>query len=121
MTISRLKNENGVSLLEVLVAMMILSFSLMMLLNMAMIALDGNDWSNKTTLSTQLLQEKLEQIRATASFGNGSDTANGVIRTWNVSYAGPHLRQVDVSVVWLDMQAQERTNAITAYVRSDSV
>jgi prepilin-type N-terminal cleavage/methylation domain-containing protein len=82
MNIPKLRQQNGVTLLEVLVAMIIMSVSLMMLLNMAMIALDGNDWSNKTTVATQLLQEKLEQIRASGDFTNGSDTLQGVTRTW---------------------------------------
>jgi Tfp pilus assembly protein PilV len=118
---ARLKNENGTSLIEVLVALIILSFSLLILLNMAMIALDGNDWSNKTTLATQMLQQKIEQIRASANFTNGSDTASGIVRTWTITNAGSHLRQVDVSVLWQDMQARERTNTITAWVRTDSV
>jgi Tfp pilus assembly protein PilV len=118
---ARLKDENGTSLIEVLVALIILSFSLLILLNMAMIALDGNDWSNKTTLATQMLQQKIEQIRASANFTNGSDTASGIVRTWTITNAGSHLRQVDVSVLWQDMQARERTNTITAWVRTDSV
>ncbi len=56
-------NQDGISILEVLIAMIILSMALLLLLNMAMVALDGNDWSNKTTVATQMLQEKLEQLR----------------------------------------------------------
>lgn len=121
MKISKLKNQDGISLLEVLVAMMILSFSLLMLLNMGMIALDSNDWSNKTTTATQMLQEKLEQIRGSRDFSNGRDTVDGIVRKWTVTNAGSHLRQVDVEVIWEDMKAAEQTNTITAYVRSDSV
>ena len=39
----RLADARGVSFLEVLVAMIIISVSLLLLLNLAMIALDGND------------------------------------------------------------------------------
>ena len=80
----KLDNLRGVSLLEVLVAMILTSFALMMLLNMAMIALDGNDWSNKTTLAAQVMQEKLEQIRGggMASMQSGSDSAQGLTRIW---------------------------------------
>jgi type II secretion system protein I len=121
MKISKLRKQDGVTLLEVLVAMIIMSVSLMMLLNMAMIALDGNDWSNKTTIATQLLQEKLEQIRASQDFTNGSDTAQGVTRTWQITNAGDHLRKVDVSVTWRDIKAREKGSALTAYVRTDSI
>ena len=117
------KNQSGITLLEVLVAMLITSFSLLMLLNMGMIALDGNDWSNKTTVATQLLQQKLEQLRGGgyAALQNGSDTAQGLTRTWKVSSAGNHLRQVDVSVTWTDIKADVHTSQMTAYIRTDSI
>ncbi len=121
MNTTKIRNQNGVTLLEVLIAMLILSFALLMLLNMAMVALDGNDWSNKTTLATQLLQEKLEEIRGSGNFTNGSDTAQGVVRSWTVSNAGSHLRRVDVSVVWQNMQSLSQTNSLTAYVRTEGV
>ena len=121
--IQKLKSQRGVSLLEVMVAMILTSFSLMMLLNMAMIALDGNDWSNKTTLATQVMQEKLEQIRGSgaALMQSGSDTAQGLTRVWTVSNAGSHLRKVEVKVSWSDIKAEQHTNTLTAYVRTDSV
>ena len=121
MKITSIQNQNGISLLEVLVAMLIMGFSLLMLLNMAMIALDGNDWSNKTTLAAQLLQQKLEEVRASGNFTSGSDTAQGVQRSWSVSSAGNHLRCVDVTVAWEDMKGREQQNTMTAYVRTDSI
>jgi Tfp pilus assembly protein PilV len=118
-----LKNQTGVSLLEVLVAMILTSFALMMLLNMAMIALDGNDWSNKTTMATQALQEKLEQIRGqgVAYASNGSDSVGNLSRQWSISSAGNHLRRVDVQVTWTDMKAETHTDQLTTYVRTDSL
>jgi len=124
MRLAMIQNEKGVSLLEVMVAMLLISFSLLMLLNMGMIALDGNDWSNKTTRATQMLQEKLEELRGGgyASMVSGSDTAaGGIIRTWTVTSTGNHLRRIDVDVIWEDLQARHRTNSMTAYVRTDSV
>ena len=90
---------------------------------MAMIALDGNDWSNKTTIATQVMQEKLEQIRGggAAAMQSGTDTAQGLTRVWTVSNAGSHLRQVEVQVSWTDIKAEKHTNSLTAYIRTDSV
>lgn len=121
--IRKLKSQAGVSLLEVMVAMILTSFSLMMLLNMAMIALDGNDWSNKTTLATQVMQEKLEQIRGSgmAAMVSGNDTAQGLNRVWKVTDAGSHLRRVEVEVTWSDIKAKRHSNSLTAYIRTDSV
>ena len=119
----KLGTSRGFTLLEVMVAMILTSFSLMMLLNMAMIALDGNDWSNKTTLATQVMQEKLEQIRGggMAAMVSGSDTSQGLTRAWSVTNAGSHLRRVDVEVSWSDIKAQQHSNSLTAYIRTDSV
>jgi len=74
-----IKSQDGITLLEVMVAMIIMSFSLLLLLNMTMVALDGNTWSENTTVTTQLLQEKLEQLRSVrnTNLQSGSDTAQG--------------------------------------------
>src|SRR5512147_2235046 len=107
---ARIRNQKGVTLLEVMVAGLILSVALLMLLNMAMVALDGNDWSNKTTLATQLMQEKLEQLRGDVSPASGSDTKSGINRVWTVSSAGAHLRRIDVNVDWKDVRNVTKTN-----------
>ncbi|UCC44777.1 MAG: prepilin-type N-terminal cleavage/methylation domain-containing protein [Candidatus Zixiibacteriota bacterium] len=116
-------NQDGITLLEVLVAMIIMGFALLLLLNMAMVALDGNDWSNKTTLVTQLLQEKLEQLRSVRNDNlvSGSDTAQGFSRQWTVTDVGNHLKQIDVKIEWEDIRNQTVTNKMTALVRTDSL
>lgn len=118
-----IRNQDGISLIEVLVAMILMAFSLMLLLNMAMVALDGNYWSNKTTIATQIMQEKLEQLRASgvSNMKNGKDTAQGLVRSWKITTAGKYLRQIDVEIEWDDIQARTHTNKMTAWVRSDSV
>jgi len=123
MILKKYRNDRGITLLEVMIAMFITSFALMMLLNMAMVALDGNDWANKTTQATQLLQEKLEQLRGggAAVLFSGSDTADGLTRTWTVTNAGNHLRQVDVSITWEDVGAEEHTTSLRAFIRTDSI
>ncbi|RKX27064.1 MAG: hypothetical protein DRP45_02005 [Candidatus Zixiibacteriota bacterium] len=122
MKISIAKCEKGISILEVLVAMIILSLALLMLLNMGIVALDSNRWSDRTTVATQLLQEKMEEIRASGNFTSGSDTAGSdIVRSWTVNDAGNHLREVIVNVAWLDLRANEHVNSITAYVRTDSI
>jgi len=92
-------------------------------LNMAMVALDGNDWSNKTTIATNLLQEKIEQFRGMSSLpaGSGTDTVGEIVRNWTITNAGSHLRQVDVQVVWEDIKAQTKTNSMTTFIRTDSL
>lgn len=118
---SKLTNQSGMTLLEVMIAMVIMSISLLLLLNMAMVALDGNDWSNKTTIATQLMQEKLEQLRNSANPVSGSDTTYGVSRNWVVTNAGSHLRQVEITATWEDIRANIVTDCLSTFIKTDSV
>lgn len=120
MMFNKLKSEKGISMLEVMIAMIILSVALLVLLNMAMVALDGNHWSDRTTVATQLLQQKLEQMRADVAIGltSGTDTVDNISRKWTVTNAGNHLRQVEVEAVWLDLRQDQRTNKVTALIRT---
>lgn len=124
MKISKRFNQKGLTILEVLVAMIILSMALLVLLNMAMVALDGNDWSNKTTIATQLMQEKMEQLRnipGLSSSYSGADTAAGVSRVWNVTNADNHLRKVIVAVTYENIKGDAVTNELTSYIKTDSL
>jgi Tfp pilus assembly protein PilV len=117
----KLKTTNGVSILEVLVAMLILSVALLLLMNMAMVALDGNDWSHRATLVTQLTQQKLEELRGSGNPTSGSDIVNGVTRTWTVTNAGSHLRNVQLEMVWSDVKSKVHTDTMTCLIKTDSV
>lgn len=115
-------NQNGLTLLEVLMAIVILSVSLLLLLNMAMVALDANDWSNKTTLAIQAAQEKLENLRSSAnSMSSGQDTVGGVSRQWTVTNVGNFLRKVDVVITWEDIRTHDHSDTLTAFIRTDSI
>ena len=120
MNMCKLKSQKGISMLEVLIAMIILSMALLVLLNMAMVALDGNYWSDRTTVATQMMQQKLEQMRADVAAGltSGSDTVDNIARSWTVTNVGSHLRQIEVQAVWLDLRQHERTNTVTALIRT---
>ncbi len=114
-------NEQGITILEVMVAMIILSMSILLLLNMAMVALDGNDWANNTTAATQLMQQKLEQLRTSGDLTDGSDTIGEYARSWVVTNVGSHLRKIDVRVDWEDIRSHSKVDSLTAYIKSDSV
>jgi Tfp pilus assembly protein PilV len=121
MRVRKINKSDGITILEVLIAMLILSMSLLLLLNMAMVALDGNDWSNHTTVVTQLMQQKLEEIRASGALTNGHDSVSGVARTWNVTNVGPHLRNVNIAMNWSDVRAREHNDSMSALIRTDSL
>lgn len=122
MKLRRLTGPDGFTILEVLVAMIILGMSLLLLLNMAMIALDGNDWSNNTTVATQLLQEKLEQLRSqTVKLESGYDSPDSLQRVWTVTDAGNRLKKVEVVVTWTDIRNNTVSNSMTTYIKTDSI
>ncbi len=115
----KVTNRDGVSILEVLVAMIIMSVSLLLLLNLAMIALDGNDWSNNTTRITQLLQEKLEQARATnPAPGSYVDTAGDYVRTCQVDSVDTFLKQVVVQIAWTDIRGHDKAYSMSALLKT---
>ncbi len=115
-------NSRGFTLLEVMISMIILGMALLVLLNMGMVALDGNDWSNKTTTSTQTTQQKLEHLRANiANATPGSDTIRGMERSWDIRQAGKFLREVIVATRWEDVRGIIHNDSMTAYVRTDSI
>ena len=117
----RMRNQKGLTLLEVLISMVIISIALILLLNMAMIALHSNDWSNKATFASQLLQQKLEQLRNTSMPADGTDSSNGVALSWTVTDVGSHLRQVSIVATWEDIKANQVSNSVTTYIKTDSV
>jgi prepilin-type N-terminal cleavage/methylation domain-containing protein len=115
------KNEQGVTLMEVMIAMIILSVALLMLLNMAVVAIDGNDWSNRTTAATQMMQEKLEQLRNEVDGAeSGSETIDGVTCEWDVTDGGDFLWQVDILVQWKDVRNKTHRDSITSFLKADA-
>ena len=114
--------QDGFTILEVMVAMVIIGVSLLLLLNMGMVALDGNDWANQTTRATQLMQEKLESLRSSGDqMESGRDTVAGITRIWTVSNVGDFLKRVDVTVEWEDIRSSIHADTMTAFVRCDSL
>ncbi|MFH2035453.1 MAG: prepilin-type N-terminal cleavage/methylation domain-containing protein [Candidatus Zixiibacteriota bacterium] len=114
-------NNEGFTILEVLVSMLILSLSLLLLLNMAMVAMEGNDWSNNSTASTQLMQEKLEQLRTDMVLVSGIDTVDNIERRWRVTTVANHLRKIEITAAWHDRRGQELSNSLTAYIRTNTI
>ncbi|MCP4566720.1 MAG: prepilin-type N-terminal cleavage/methylation domain-containing protein [FCB group bacterium] len=117
----QISNDQGFTLLEVLTSMFIMSFSMLLLLHLAMVALDGNTWASGTTSSTQLLQEKLEELRSFDDPESGADTVGQVYRDWTVTTAGSHLRQVALTATWYSPDSLAHSNTITTLIKTDSL
>ncbi len=116
----RITNEEGFTLLEVMTSMLIMSFSLLMLLHMAMIALDGNRWSSRTTSCAQIMQQKLEDLRNVANPVSGEDSIGEFSRSWTVTTAGTHLRQVEITATWVSPDSLVQSNNITTLIKTNA-
>ena len=98
----RLKDREGFTLLEVMIAMVILAIGLLGLASMHIMAIKGNSFGQQMTVASTMAQNQLEQFRrATGALVTGNDTVtdqNGITytRTWTVT---PNAPQTGASTV----------------------
>jgi len=115
------KKQSGFTLLEVLLAMLILAVALLALAKMSTSVIRGNAFSSKYTQSTTLAEQQLEILENTpfANLASGNDTSGIFTRTWTVAGAGT-TRTVTMTVSWPDSNAPggTRQTSITT-VRSN--
>ena len=114
----KLKKNDGFSILEVMVSIIILTLSLVLLLNMAIVALSANNWSNQATMSTQILQEKLEELRTSMDLSDGLDTVSNIQRAWKVDWVNSLLRRVNIEATWMNDRGDTLNNSMTTYIRT---
>ena len=105
-----LMNSKGFTLIEMLVAMIILSIALLALAGLMVTTTRNNSFGGHITEAATLAQDKLEEFRAIAWNGivSGNDqkqTSSGVSyqRTWNVATsADGNLKTVTLTINWSD-------------------
>lgn len=114
MTVSGLRNKNGFTLVEVMVAMFILAIALLGLISLTTMVIKGNSFSKTMTTATTLAKDKLEQLKNTAygsssgykSLSGGADTVESIYnRTWTVTpdppgTPAPGMKTIVVTVQW---------------------
>ena len=102
---SHFSNDQGLTLLEILVAITVLCVGLLAVAMLFPTSSGNIDYGGNMSQATALAQEKMEQLRNTsfASIAGGNDAPTGYTRTWTVSDAGStpyRLRTVTVTVSW---------------------
>ena len=107
------KKSKGFSLVEVLVALVILSISLLALAGLMVQSTKNSSWGSHMTEAATLAQDRLEALRAVRpqsdipeGMNNDQVTAaSGIVytRTWTVTTnpAGT-LRTITISITWSD-------------------
>ena len=78
-------NDNGFTLIEVLVAIVILSVGLLGMASLTVGIINGNKFSNDLTTATTLAQDKMEAIRGT-SYSSAVTETKAVLSSPNDEY-----------------------------------
>ena len=108
-----LAKPKGFTLIEVLVALIILSFSLLALAGLMVTTTKNNSFGSHMTEAATFAQDKLEELRAikweNLIEGNNTDQQGGstginYTRNWNVTTNGS-LKTITINVNWNDRTA----------------
>jgi type IV pilus assembly protein PilV len=127
------KNERGISLIEILVALTIFSIGILAVAQLQLWNIRNNTTGNFMTLATLLAREQLETLKGQADVTtliSAADPNNPIdadgntggifTRTWTVSnpLGGNTSRQVEVTVSWT-RQGQNRSVVLTSITRGN--
>ncbi len=125
--LKRLKNKTGLSLLEVLVAMLILAFGILGLAPMIVTAMFSNSYSNDVTRANVIAQDKIEFMQSLVSFNplpwtEVTDNLNGLFtRSTRVDIDSTDasvpsgVYRIKVTVSWTDKAAKNRSVSYYTY------
>ena len=112
---SRIFSERGVSLVEPLVAMVVLSFSLLGSAGMFAVAQDGVSGGAKSLEAMALVESRMERLRALpyGRLASGNQTVNGIVLAWTVFPDQPNVADsrgalIRVSAEWPGRRGQPR-------------
>ena len=101
--------SKGFTLIEILIAIIILSISLLALAGLMATTTQNTSFGGHITEAITLAQDRLEELRVTqwANIVTGTDTRtmgiSGIVytRTWNVVPSG-NLRTITITISWTD-------------------
>jgi type IV pilus assembly protein PilV len=106
---NQLKNIKGFTLLEVMIALVILAVGLLGLASLQVMAIKGNSYGQEMTVASTLAQNQLEQLRRTAgALVSGTDypppDQNGIqyTRAWIIAANQPQtgMNTVTITISW---------------------
>jgi len=117
----RSTSESGITLIEGMAGMIILSVGLLALLPMATLSVSTNQLSRDTADASQLLQNQIEKLRTMAVLTDGSatDPETGMYTHWWLETDPDGLQKVHVEVTWYsDLGVSRMQRATTFLYRS---
>ena len=102
--------SDGFSLIEILIALVILSISLLALAGLMSTTSQNTSFGGHMTEAATLAQDQLEQLRSTSwtTLANGTNTRTGssgitYTRTWNVATTGT-IKTITITISWTDRE-----------------
>jgi len=119
------KDKNGFTLLEVLIAMAILSIGLLALAGLQVVVIKGNASSKNLTSAVILAEAKLEELKrgGFTNLRNGNDTHGIFTRSWVITAHPDHpdsedIRQITVTLTWTDSLGSHTIPITTVFSRA---
>jgi len=107
-----LRERKGFSLIEVMIAVVLLAVGMLAFAGIQIIAVRNMTYSKDYGKANTYAQQKIEEIKAMdwTSVTNGTDTLEGnrYTRTWAVTTQGD-MKTVGVTVSWVDPSHGEKT------------
>jgi type IV pilus assembly protein PilV len=95
-------DQSGITLVEVLAAVTVLSLGLLALMPMAVTSIVSNEFARDTRGAMEQIENRIERFRIADSVVAGSelDTASGLYASWWAENEGTGLKKVIVDVSW---------------------
>jgi type IV pilus assembly protein PilV len=118
------KNREGFTLVEIMIAVFILTVALLGMAAVTTMVVKGNAYSRQATTASMLVKDKLEQLKNTnvASLAGGTDYRNAdsstgtagalYTRTWTIT-PGATTTTIAVTVQWLSQGAARNVTGRT--------
>jgi prepilin-type N-terminal cleavage/methylation domain-containing protein len=118
--------SRGLSLVEVLVAMVVLTIGVLGLAPLIMMSIYGNTFSNDVTVANGLANREMESLISQSSYGSVpyvsvTDSVDGVFRVYKTvednscnGSVPPGVYKLSIAVSWTDRQGIKRSSGFSA-------
>jgi prepilin-type N-terminal cleavage/methylation domain-containing protein len=118
--IRRKLDQDGFTILEVMMGMVIFSIGLLTLLSMIVISIQGNSWSDKTTQVVQMVRQTIEEVKNTPYDDlewYGFEETGTYFHHWYLEedLEQANILKMTVYVYWEDEFQNPQYNTTTAY------
>lgn len=114
------KDQKGFSLLEVVIAMLVLSVGLLGVVSLFETGFKALRTADKQGTAVQLAKGKMEELRAgdPTLLTSGQDAPDGMVRDWTVerSVRDPKIWVVEVQVIWKYGRPRNQAVSVKSFI-----